>query len=514
MKEPNLSSSSTHKLDVFSYVVIGLIVFFGIGFFLDIIFVIKLGGFIPLDFLKIIIFLAVVLALHLSIRLSSLKLTIFLFILLAILSVFGTLIAQNASRPEYVQRYGIGLYKVLDFFNLFDMYHSWWFSVILLLLVINLIACSINRLPGVLRQISRTRTGLEDSMLRALPYVDRIQTRGKGETKIEQDIQFLLKKRFGNSVRFEAGSNITFFSEKGRFSRLGVYIAHLSLLFILTGGLIGSLYGFKGRVEILEGETVDRVFLRASDGEIPKALDFSVRCDDFNISYYDVPGKEKHVKEYSSQVTILENGKEVLKKTIQVNHPLHYKGLAFYQANYGTVHDITLGIQWKNKKQKATVKAPEGATVPVPNSNDFIRILQYALQVHNFGEGVQVALFKPNQEPRPFWLLKAFPKFDEQRKDDFVLTFEGDSPREYTGLSVTKDPGVWVVWIGCGLMIFGLIVSFFFSHQKVWVRIPRGPEGEIVLAGSANKNRVGFEKTFGGLVDGVRKKSSESGVRS
>ena len=39
--------------------------------------------------------------------------------------------------------------------------------------------------------------------------------------------------------------------------------------------------------------------------------------------------------------------------------------------------------------------------------------------------------------------------------------FEGDSPRKYTGLSVTKDPGVWVVWIGCGLMIFGLIVSFF-----------------------------------------------------
>ena len=172
-----------------------------------------------------------------------------------------------------------------------------------------------------------------------------------------------------------------------------------------------------------------------------------------------------------------------------------------------------MGIQWRNKKQKATLKAPEGATVPVPNSNDLIRILQYAPQVHNFGEGVQVVLFKPNQEPRPFWLLKAFPILDEQRKDEFILTFEGDSPRKYTGLSVTKDPGVWVVWIGCGLMIFGLIVSFFFSHQKVWVRIPK-TGGEIVLAGSANKNRIGFEKTFGEWVDEVRKKSSEFGVRS
>jgi cytochrome c biogenesis protein len=445
----------------------------------------------------------------------SLKLTIFLFILLAIVSIIGTLIAQNAPRLEYIQQYGIGLYEVLNFFSLFDMYHSWWFSTILFLLVINLIACSTNRLPGVLSQISRTRTGLEDSMLKALPYVERVQIKSKGEATAEESVRSLLKKGFGNSVRFESESTITFFSEKGRFSRLGVYIAHLSLLFILIGGLIGSVYGFRGYVDMLVGETVNQIFLRAKDGEVPKPIDFSVRCDDFKITYYDLPGKEeRHVKEYTSLLSILENGKEVLKKAVQVNHPLYYKGLAFYQAGYGTFHDITLGIQWKNKKEKATFKAPEGATVPVPNSNNFIRVLKYSPEVHNFGEGVQVVLLKPSQEPRPFWLLKAFPKFDEQRGDEFTLTFEGDSPKQYTGLQVTKDPGVWVVWTGCGLMIFGIIVSFFFSHQRVWVRIPKTPGGEIVLAGSANKNRMGFEKTFGQLVEGIRTKSSEFRVRS
>jgi cytochrome c biogenesis protein len=435
----------------------------------------------------------------------SLKLTIFLFILLAIVSIIGTLIAQNAPRLEYIQQYGIGLYEVLNFFSLFDMYHSWWFSTILFLLVINLIACSTNRLPGVLSQISRTRTGLEDSMLKALPYAERVQTKGKGEATAEESIRSLVKKGFGNSIRLESESTITFFSEKGRFSRLGVYIAHLSLFFILVGGLIGSIYGFRGHVEILVGETVNQIFLRTKDGEVPKPMDFSVRCDDFKVTYYDLPGKEeRHVKEYTSILSILENGKEVLRKTVQVNHPFSYKGLAFYQSNYGTFHDVTLGIQWRNKREKATFKAPEGATVPVPNSNNFIRVLEYSPQVHNFGEGVQVVLFKPNQEPRPFWLLKTFPKFDEQRGDEFTLTFEGDSPKEYTGLQVTKDPGVWVVWTGCGLMIFGIIVSFFFSHQRVWVRIPKARGGEIVLAGSTNKNRMGFEKTFGQLVDGVR----------
>jgi cytochrome c biogenesis protein len=437
----------------------------------------------------------------------SLKLTISLLILLAILSIIGTLIAQKASPSEYIQRYGIGLYEVLNFFNLFDMYHSWWFSAILVFLMINLVTCSLHRFPGVWRQISHepSTNGLEDSMLKALPYVEKLRASGLAEGKVEEEIRSNFKKWFRNSERMETESAVTFYSEKGRFSRLGVYITHLSLLIILIGGLIGSQFGFKGFVNILEGETVDRIYERGEDREIPRSLSFSVRCDDFNITYYDLPGKkEKHVKEYTSIITILDNGKEVLKESVRVNHPLHYKGLAFYQSNYGVIHDVTLGIQRMGKKDKTVFKVLEGATVPVPNSNNFLRVLKAEHQVHNFGEGVQVVLFKPNQEPQPFWLLKAFPKFDEQRKDEFILTFEGFTEKEYTGLSVTKDPGVWVVWIGCGLMIFGLIVSFFFSHQRIWVRIPKDPGGEIVLAGSTNKNRVGFEKTFGQLVEGVR----------
>jgi len=432
----------------------------------------------------------------------SLKLTITLLILLALLSIIGTLIAQNASRMEYIQRYGVGLYEVLNFFSLFDMYHSWWFSAILLLLVINLITCSVHRLPGIFSQISGGSGELEDRMLKALPYVEKVQI--PNPTNREEMIQSSLKKWFKGWRRIETEKTISLYSEKGKYFRLGVPITHLSILIILIGGIIGSLYGFRGHVEILKGETVNQVYLRTKDGDLPKPIDFSVRCDDFKINYYNLPGKEKYVKDYTSLLSIFEDGKEVLKRSVQVNHPLHYKGLAFYQASYGTLNDVTIGIQWKGKRESTFLKAAEGATVPIPNSSDFIRILKYVPQVHNFGEGVQVVLFKPNQEPQPFWLLKNFPKLDEQRDDQFLLTFEGVTSKEYTGLQVTKDPGVWVVWIGCGLMILGLIVSFFFSHQRVWVRIPKSLGGEIVLAGSANKNRVGFEKTFGELVHGIR----------
>ncbi len=444
----------------------------------------------------------------------SVKLTIGLLILLAVVSIIGTFIKQNAPSAEYIERYGVDLYNLLNFFNLFDMYHSWWFSAILILLVINLIACSIRRIQGIVTQVFRgpETKALEDSMVRTLPYVERV--RASAPSKKEEELQTSMKKWLRSPDRIETESSITLYSEKGRFSRLGFPITHLSILIILIGGLFGSLYGFRGFVNILEGETVDRVFLRIKDDEVAKPLGFKVRCDDFTITYYDLPGREKHVRSYASTLTILQNGKEVLTKRIEVNNPLHHKGMAFYQSSYGALHDVSLGVQRKDKKEKTILKMLEGETVPIPNSNAQIRLLRYVEKVHTFGEGVQVVLFKPNQAPQAAWVLKNFPRLDQQRDNDFTLTLEGVNSREYTGLQVTRDPGVWIVWVGSGLMILGLIMSFFFSHQRVWVRLPKSSEGEIILAGSTNKNRVTFEKAFGQWVEEIRMKSSELGVRS
>ena len=443
----------------------------------------------------------------------SLKLTIFLLILLAILSIIGTLIAQNAAPEDYVRRYGASLYDVLDFFSLFDMYHSWWFTGILLLLVINLIACSLQRFPGVWNQIFRGAgsQGLEDSMLKTLPYVEKIRLSNPAKVNIEELAGNSLKRTFNQQERIETDSTITFFAEKGRFSRLGVYIAHLSLLIILVGGIIGSLFGFKGFVNILEGETVDHFFVRGKNTNLSRALPFAVRCDDFNVSFYDLKDRrdERYVKEYTSLLSVIENGKEVLKRTVEVNHPLHYKGLAFYQSSYGALQRITLGIQKKNKKEKTLLEAEEGETIEVREMNAFLRILAYAPQVHTMGEGVQVALLRPNQQPRVFWVVKGLAQVEQQMGEEFAISFEGKTTREYTGLQVAKDPGVWVVWVGCALMILGFIVSFFFSHQKVWVRVSKGGGGEIVLAGSTNKNRVAFEKTFQQLA--IELRSTEKG---
>jgi cytochrome c biogenesis protein len=70
-----------------------------------------------------------------------------------------------------------------------------------------------------------------------------------------------------------------------------------------------------------------------------------------------------------------------------------------------------------------------------------------------------------------------------------------------TGLQATKDPGVWLVYIGCLLMLVGLYVAFFMSHRKLYVFIQADGTGSRVLfAGEANKNKVGFETKFSELI--------------
>ena len=71
-----------------------------------------------------------------------------------------------------------------------------------------------------------------------------------------------------------------------------------------------------------------------------------------------------------------------------------------------------------------------------------------------------------------------------------------------TGLQIAKDPGVWPVYIGCIMMLLGLFVAFFLSHKRLWVYIyEEENKTRILLSGSSNKNKVGFENMFNALVE-------------
>ena len=80
---------------------------------------------------------------------SSVKLTVVLLLTLALTSIIGTLIPQNESPQAYLKAFGAFLYRFYDILGFFDLYHSWWFQFLILLLAINVLVCSLDRLPGV-----------------------------------------------------------------------------------------------------------------------------------------------------------------------------------------------------------------------------------------------------------------------------------------------------------------------------------------------------------------------------
>jgi cytochrome c biogenesis protein len=179
---------------------------------------------------------------------ASVKLAIVILIALAATSVIGTVLPQGEPLEMVVRRYGPTTAKLIGLFQLQDMYHSWWFQWLLLLLSANLIVCSLKRFSSTLpfRKKMRLSTGLEAS---------------------REQVQSLLGKKFKSVKTLEAPSGLAFYAEKGRYSRLGVYLVHFSILVIFAGAIAGSLWGFKGFMELKEGETKDKITITNS-GEL------------------------------------------------------------------------------------------------------------------------------------------------------------------------------------------------------------------------------------------------------
>lgn len=78
---------------------------------------------------------------------SSVKLAVVLLIILAIVSVIGTVIQQNESPEKYLLEYSRSTMDIMETLGFFDMYHTWWFVLLLFLLTANLTICTLERFP-------------------------------------------------------------------------------------------------------------------------------------------------------------------------------------------------------------------------------------------------------------------------------------------------------------------------------------------------------------------------------
>jgi cytochrome c biogenesis protein len=441
--------------------------------------------------------------------LTSLKLVVLLLLILSALSIAGTIIQQNKPLQEYYKYYQPGTVALFNKLGLFDMYHSWWFVACLGLLAMSITACTMDRYRGIMAGMRKRNLILDEKLGKSLPNLTTIKYVLPLDTVEKKMLEMVGKGFSGKSVvtHAEDGGRHYFF-EKGKYSRLAFFLTHLSILIIFFGALVGSFFGYKGYVNIFEGEMVSHFETRA--GKIQN-LNFQVKCNTFNAEFYPSGAP----MDYRSDLSILQNGKEIIRKTIRVNDPLTFEGVTFYQSSYGGQPDqVTIDIVNRDGSLKGTVTAPSGQKVDIPGVAGKMAIADYQEHHHlpdgsEGGRAIGLNVYPAKGGPTGLWLLVDHPEYDKQRGGDYYLRVKDLKLKKHTGLQVNKDPGEILVWLGSVMLIAGIMIAFFMSHKKLWIslRTDRKGRSELTIGGSANKNRDAFARETEQMIQSLKEVS-------
>lgn len=454
---------------------------------------------------------------------SSITLAVIVFSVISLTSIVGTIIEQGAEPERNIKLlskfFGDAsptVFRILDSLGFTNMFHSWWFITLLFIFAANLIICSLDRLPRIWNMVKEPIKPLSHDLFNTMPIKKEIILKGKldnAKVAVESAIKDI---GFKANIHVD-DKGLQMYAEKGRYSRLGVYVTHFSIILILIGAVVGIFFGFNASLNLLEGTTSAVAYTR-NGREIP--LGFEIGCNDFEVSFYE---NSDTPRAFKSWLTILENGRPIKIKgkevtEIDVNSPLRYKGITFYQSSYGfapTKDSLFKFSITSNDGKTQDVQLKFGESFNIPGTNimgkvsDFSpalgideagRLFTYAEMMNNpavFIEFTENGKQKYNQ-----WILKRYPQ--TWRVPDGVVEFKDLWGAQYTGLQVRKDPGVWIVYLGCLVMAVGLYAAFFMSHKRIWINLIEDKSGtRVVIAGSANKNRAAFEQTIEKFLGGL-----------
>jgi cytochrome c biogenesis protein len=309
----------------------------------------------------------------------------------------------------------------------------------------------------------------------------------------------------------------TLYVEKHRLARLAPYVVHASLLIIFAGAILDGTHGYRGYVSLKPGMSTDVVEPLTMPGA-RRHLDFSLRCDAAGMDPYP----DGSPRQYWSQLTVLENGREVEHKKIYVNDPLTYKGIRFFQANYsstGSPRKLVMEANWlENGVQEHQVltlapgvPAPlntQGATVELA---DFIP--DYVLDGNQItsqsddprNPAIQLQVTRPGSTDTHAWILAKSPELNPPNDTGINIRFVSVEMEAMTGLQVAREPGQWLIWTGCLLLTLGLMMALYFSHIRVWgvAAVDRKGQPVLLLGGQPSKYRENFERKFHELTDKV-----------
>lgn len=437
--------------------------------------------------------------------LASVRLAVVLILLLANFGLIGTLLIQvspeTAADPaeyawwlENVIRPKLGFWTTpLDFLGLFDVFHSAWFLGTGALLVVSIVLCNLNRWKQIRSAVAGTRVRLADGFYERGTNRAQFTQPTMPPAELAATTARVFKRR-GYRVRMDnASEDMYIAADKNRYFRLGTYLTHLSIILFILGFLLGSYLGFRHRSFMVpEGST----------RELGYGTGLSLYLESFVDEYYP----EGPPKDYRSQVVLFEDGVEVQRGLIRVNHPMSYKGVRFYQSFFGPavvmrastpsgelLYEDGVALGWLSgekpfQRPTGTFNLPSmglTAYVLAPAQGVFDPMLEpgeVRLELYRHGTSVPVAYGE---------LEQGVPEILGGVEFTFVRE------RQFSGFNVSRDPGNRLIWIASGMFVAGLVAVFYFPHRQIWARVrPQPAGGSQLLVRTTARRGFGVASEF------------------
>jgi cytochrome c biogenesis protein len=387
---------------------------------------------------------------------------------------------------------GTGVVDALDRLQLFHVFSSAWFSVGLVVLILSIVACTVDRTPRLWRQSAELRVVQPDAYYEpTLP--DRALLAGVAAPAVAN---VLRRHRF--AVRQEAVDGITYlYGDRNRWTKMATLVTHAGLVLFLVAAAVTSRFGDEQGLVVAEGESLTVQPIGTPGLLLVRNLGF------------EAPGFDTGMPtDFTTHLAVFRDGRQIAEKTIRVNDPLEVGGYTFHQNGFGPAPDVV--IRDAAGKPLWTGPIPmtdEAGGFPfaefaVPGRDVALQLL---LQRAADGAGVLLVLpfraagTNPDGTPavlglEPLALTRG--ETGTSAGTDFSVEVRGFS--EFTLLIAKRDPGQGLVWIAFGLLITGLLITFWMPRRRVWGRLDA--DGRLALAVRADRY-VDVGREFGRVLD-------------
>ena len=395
--------------------------------------------------------------------LRSMTFGMILLVLILVCSFAGSLIGQGNDPGWYVQTYP-DLHGMILTLGLDDVFNSWYFITLMVLLSLNLTLCSLIRVRrvGKARKNAPAQAANRDTKVLLTPQ-------GVQKLRVHLESRHYKKEEIGEATVYS----------KNTIGWYGSFLTHLAILLTLLFGA-AALY----LPRVMDQTCMPGEFLTMEDGTTIAVSAFEIENDLGEL-------------DYASIISItLPDGRSSGEREISVNYPLSFGGYKVYQQTYGTAGSVT--VTNSETGGSDCFLLDEMCFLSLDSINGVWFEALYPGYVRDeAGNFTLISQTSGRYEDPVYQILLASEGmytpvmvFPGETVSVGGLDFTFGEPVEYPGLRIKRTPPIvnGLLFAAFGLMILGLWFCFFQTPAIVAVREegytvagpkPQGPEMEL-----------------------------------